>query len=446
MKKRLLTIVLTSILGATSLVGCSNNSLASNKSWENTKITFWHSMGGKGGEAINSLVDEFNNSQDKINVVAEYQGSYDDSINKLKSSALSNSGPDVMQLYDIGTKWMIDSEYAIPMQDMIDKNDYDIASLEKNILDYYTIDGKLYSMPFNSSTPILFYNKTAFSEAGLTDKDIPTNFKEIIEVSSKLAVKEGDKVSRYGYAMQIYGWFFEQFLIKQGLDYANEGNGRKGDATEVVFNSNDGALNIIEGWKELVDSGVVGNFGRDSQNTLDAFSSGNVAMIVASTASLGDLKSKIGDNFELGTAYFPSVLERDNGGVSVGGASLWIMNNGDDERENAAFEFIKFMVSEQTQVKWSQATGYFSVSKKAYELPEMVEYLNKNPEFKTAIEQLREENNSSGAILGIFPEARASIEENIEKVLNNEITSKEAVKNMSKTINSALEKYNKSNK
>ncbi|MCI9303368.1 ABC transporter substrate-binding protein [Clostridium sp.] len=446
MKKRLLTIVLTSILGVTSLVGCSNNSLASNKSWENTKITFWHSMGGKGGEAINSLVDEFNNSQDKINVVAEYQGSYDDSINKLKSSALSNSGPDVMQLYDIGTKWMIDSEYAIPMQDMIDKNDYDIASLEKNILDYYTIDGKLYSMPFNSSTPILFYNKTAFSEAGLTDKDIPTNFKEIIEVSSKLAVKEGDKVSRYGYAMQIYGWFFEQFLIKQGLDYANEGNGRKGDATEVVFNSNDGALNIIEGWKELVDSGVVGNFGRDSQNTLDAFSSGNVAMIVASTASLGDLKSKIGDNFELGTAYFPSVLERDNGGVSVGGASLWIMNNGDDERENAAFEFIKFMVSEQTQVKWSQATGYFSVSKKAYELPEMVEYLNKNPEFKTAIEQLREENNSSGAILGIFPEARASIEENIEKVLNNEITSKEAVKNMSKTINSALEKYNKSNK
>ena len=86
---------------------------------------------GKGGEAINSLVEEFNNSQDKIKVVAEYQGSYDDSINKLKSSALSNSGPDVMQLYDIGTKWMIDSEYAIPMQDMVDKNDYDISALEK---------------------------------------------------------------------------------------------------------------------------------------------------------------------------------------------------------------------------------------------------------------------------------------------------------------------------
>jgi len=263
MKRRLLAMTLTVILGVTSLVGCSKNSVGSNKIGENTEITFWHSMGGKGGEAINTLVEEFNNSQDKVKVVAEYQGSYDDSINKLKSSALSNSGPDVMQLYDVGTKWMIDSEYAIPMQDMVDKNDYDISSLEKNILDYYTIDRKLYSMPFNSSTPILFYNKTAFDEAGLTDEDIPTNFDEIIEVSNKLSIKNGNQVSRYGYAMQIYGWFFEQFLLKQGLDYANEGNGRSGDATEVVFDSNSGGLNIVEGWKRLVDSGVVGNFGRD---------------------------------------------------------------------------------------------------------------------------------------------------------------------------------------
>ena len=121
------------------------------------------------------------------------------------------------------------------------------------------------------------------------------------------------------------------------------------------------------------------------------------------------------------------------------------MDKGDDEKEDAAFEFIKFMVSAESQVKWAQATGYFSVSTDAYELPEMVEYLEANPEFKTAIEQLRENNNKSGAVLGVFPEARAAIEENIEKVLNNEITAQNAVDNMAKTINSALEKYNKSN-
>lgn len=77
------------------------------------------------------------------------------------------------------------------------------------------------------------------------------------------------------------------------------------------------------------------------------------------------------------------------------------------------------MVSSESQVKWAQATGYFSVSTEAYELPEMVEYLDANPQFKTAIEQLREDNNNSGAVLGVFPEARAAIEENIEKVLNS---------------------------
>ena len=123
-------------------------------------------MGGKGGEAINQLVEEFNDSQDDIRVVAEFQGEYDDAINKLKSSALSHSGPDIMQVYEIGTKWMMDSGYAIPMQELIDEDGYDISHLEENIVDYYTVNGDLYSMPFNTSTPILYYNKTAFEEAG----------------------------------------------------------------------------------------------------------------------------------------------------------------------------------------------------------------------------------------------------------------------------------------
>ena len=168
-------------------------------------------------------------------------------------------------------------------------------------------------------------------------------------------------------------------------------------------------------------------------------------MTIASTASLTDIKSKINDTFELGTAYFPAVSSTDEGGVSIGGASLWIMDKGDDDKAKAAFEFIKFMVSADVQAQWAQATGYFSVTKEAYEIPSMVEYLNNNPEFQTAIDQLREPNNQSGALLGVFPEARAAIEENIEKVLNNELSASEAVLNLTKTINQALEKYNKAN-
>lgn len=439
MRKKLLTLT---VLGTSLLAGCSNKNQAAN---DVTELTFWHSMGGKGGEAITALVDAFNESQDEIRVVAEYQGAYDDAVNKLKSSALGNAGPDIMQLYEIGTKWMIDSEYAIPMQDFIDEEGYDVSHLEENILDYYTIDDKLYSMPFNTSTPILYYNKTAFEEVGLNPEVAPTNFDEILEYSEKLTKKSGNITERYGYAMQIYGWFFEQFLIKQQLDYANEGNGRNNQATAVTFDTNQGALNIINGWKTLVDSGLIANFGRNGDAVTDSFASGKVAMTIASTASLTDIKSKINDIFELGTAYLPAVSSTDEGGVSIGGASLWIMDKGDDDKAKAAFEFIKFMVSADVQAQWAQATGYFSVNKEAYEIPSMVEYLNNNPEFQTAIDQLREPNNQSGALLGVFPEARAAIEENIEKVLNNELSASEAVLNLTKTINQALEKYNKAN-
>lgn len=442
MKKRIIALVLTVVVGMTTIIGCGS-SKENEKEGDKTKITFWHSMGGKGGEAINSLTEKFNKSQDNIEVVAEYQGSYDDAINKLKSSALGNSGPDIMQLYDIGTKWMIDSEYAVPMQELIDNDNYDTSKLEKNILDYYKVNGKLYSMPFNSSTPILYYNKTAFKEAGLNSDVAPKNFDEIIDFSKKLLKKSGNNIERYGYAMQIYGWFFEQFLIKQNLEYANENNGRDGNATKVVFDSNNGGIKIMEEWKRLIDSGVVGNFGRNSDNTTDAFTSGKAAMIVGSTASLGDIKKKVDGNFEIGTAYFPSVNKDDKGGVSIGGGSLWIMDNGDKEKEKSAFEFIKFMISPESQAEWAKSTGYFSVTTEAYNIKEMNNYLEENPEFKTAINQLREDNNSSGALLGVFPEARASIEENIEKLLNNEIKSKEAVDNAAKTINNALDKYNR---
>ena len=170
------------------------------------------------------------------------------------------------------------------MQALIDEDGYDISHLEENIIDYYTVDGELYSMPFNTSTPILYYNKTAFEEVGLNPEIAPTDFNQIFEFSNKLS-EDG----RYGYAMQIYGWFFEQFLLKQGLDYANEGNGRDGNATEVVFDENGGAATIIDGWKKLIDSGAAISFGRDGDAIKDAFASGKVAMMIASTASLTDI-------------------------------------------------------------------------------------------------------------------------------------------------------------
>ena len=194
-------------------------------------ITFWHSMGGVNGEAMDYLVNKFNEENDKgIKVDAQYQGEYDDAINKLKSAQIGNMGADLVQIYDIGTRFMIDSGWVIPMQELIDADGWDASSLEPNIAAYYTVDNKLYSMPFNSSTPILYYNKDMFEKAGITN--VPESLPEIGEISEDLMQKggAGEPIS-----LSIYGWFFEQFTGKQGAAYVDNGNGRTGAATAVEF-------------------------------------------------------------------------------------------------------------------------------------------------------------------------------------------------------------------
>lgn len=449
MKKKVISVLILTTLVTTLLSGCSTGkSTKTNSENKVTEIVFWHSMGGVGGEAIDKMVGNFNSSQSKIKVTAQYQGTYDDAINKMKSSQQGNAGPDVMQLYDIGTRWMIDSGYAAPIQKLIDADKFDTSTLEPNLLGYYTVNNKLYSMPFNSSTPILYYNKTAFKDAGLDPEKPPKTFDEIKEMSKKLTKKDAsNKITQYGYSMAIYGWFFEQLMVKQGQFYANNENGRKDKAAAVEFDKNGAGLKIFKVWKELYDSGNFGNFGRKTSDTQNAFIAGNTAMMIDSTSVLNSVLKGIGGKFEVGTAFLPKLNESDKGGVSIGGGSLWVMDKKDDGKQKASWEFIKFMVSPEQQVYWNKNTGYFPVTKKAYDLPEMKEQLKQYPQFQTAIDQLHQSPlESRGALLGIFPEARQTIETNIESMISNKMTPEQAVENSAKSINSAIEKYNKTNK
>ncbi|TLN02973.1 extracellular solute-binding protein, partial [bacterium] len=191
--------------------------IAPPKSADAVKIAFWHSMAGDiGGKAIPTMANEFNASQDKCYVEPIYQGSYDDSLNKLKAGLQSKDTPAVVQLYDIGTRLMVDLKVITPVQDFIDKESYDLSDLEPNVLAYYTVDGKINSMPFNTSTPMLYYNKDLFKAAGLDPEKPPRTFAEFEEAARALTKKDGDKVTVYGGAFAIYGWFFEQFLAVSG--------------------------------------------------------------------------------------------------------------------------------------------------------------------------------------------------------------------------------------
>ena len=406
---------------------------------DGTKITFWHAMGGVNGEALDYLVNKFNTENTSgITVEAQYQGEYDDAINKLKSAQLGNMGADLVQIYDIGTRFMIDSGWVVPMQELIDADGYDVSAIEPNIAAYYTVDNKLYSMPFNSSTPILYYNKDMFDKAGITE--VPTSLPGIAEIADDLTSKGG---AGEAISLGIYGWFFEQFTCKQGAHYVNNGNGREEAATAVEFDSNGAALNTLTAWKDLSDKGVAPNVGRGGDAGLADFSAGKSAITLGSTASLKQILTDVNGAFEVGTAYFPSVSDSDKGGVSIGGASLWALDSGDDAKKAATWEFVKFLVSAESQAYWNAQTGYFPITTKAHEEQVFKDNIAKYPQFQTAIDQLHDSAPEyAGALLSVFPEARQTVETEIENMLNGKQTPEEAVDKMAKDINASIEDYN----
>lgn len=406
---------------------------------DGTEISFWHSMGGVNGQAIDTLVKKFNDENEYgITVKAQYQGEYDDSLNKLKSSQIGNMGADLVQVYEIGTRFMIESGWITPMQQMIDADNYDLSQIEPNLAAYYTIDDQLYSMPFNSSTPIMYYNKEMFEKAGITE--IPDSLEGIEAIGEKLLNEGG---AGQVISLGIYGWFFEQFIGKQGLEYANNGNGRTEPATSVAFDENGAAENILTAWKSLYDKGYAPNVGKGGDAGLADFSAGKSAITLGSTASLKQILQDVNGKFEVGTAYFPKVKSTDEGGVSIGGASLWALNNNDPKKTRATWEFVKFLISPESQAYWNAQTGYFPVTTAAQEEPVFKENVEKYPQFQTAIDQLHDSSPEYvGALLSVFPEARATVESEIENLLNGNADVEKTVKNMADAINKSIEEYN----
>lgn len=411
-------------------------------------LTFWHAMGGANGKALETMVSDFNTQYSgKIKVKTQFQGTYDDEVNKLKSAQMANQGPNVIQVYELGTRFMMDSGWTVPVQNFIDADKWDVGQIEPNLAAYYTVDGKLNSMPFNSSTPLLYYNKTMFKEVGLDPEKPPKTFDELFAMSDKFKKTDASgKVVRYAYGMYTYGWWFDELMDKQLLPVYDNGNGRTGAPTKVVFDSNGGGAKILSVWNRLIKDGVMPSYAMNNDDASAAFVNGKLAMYVNSTAGLASMLTAVGNKFELGTGYFPSIDADSKGGVSIGGASLWIMKNDDSRVERAVWEFIKFMTSPKEQAFWNTKTGYFPITTAAYDEQVYKDNVAKHPQFKTAVEQLRDSpKESAGALCAVYTQARKIMETNVEKMLNNQQTEEQTLSEMAKSINNAISDYNASN-
>jgi sn-glycerol 3-phosphate transport system substrate-binding protein len=419
------------------------------------KITFWYGLTGANGAIVQQVVNKFNTSQTKYYIDAVQQPNYDDTINKLNTSLAGGDLPSVVQIYDIGTQRMIDSGRILPVQDFIDKEGLQslIDDMEPAVASYYTVNGKLYSMPFNSSAPVMYYDKNAFREVGLDPDKPPQTYDEVYAAAQKLVKKDASgKIIRSGVDFTLYGWILEQELAIQNALYAEPNNGREGRATKLVFN-NEAAENWMNFLKKLQDDGVGRSLGRHSGTTAGTtlganFSKGEAAMAFESIATLRNWSNQAknaGGKVDVGVAYLPKPTGA-KGGVIIGGASVWITDQGTADQQQGAWEFVKFSAQPEQQAFFASSTGYYPIRKAAYDVQEMKDALAKYPQFQVAIDQLRSTEKSpatAGAVFGTFAGTRPLVEGAMEQfMLGQAPTAKAALDDAAAKANDNLEEYN----
>ncbi len=388
-----------------------------------TEITFWHSMDASNGVALVKLVDQFNAAHaGKIVVKPVFQGTYDDAITKYKASVQSNTTPAIMQIYDIGTQFMIDSQEVVPISDFAARDGYDLGGIQKNIAGYYTVQGKQWSMPLNSSVPLLFYNKTAFAAAGLDPDRPPRNLAEIRAAAEKLSKVNGGPI-QYGFGAAIYGWLLEQFASTSGELFCNAQNGRTGERVTEANLASPEVIETVQWWQAMVADGLAVNTGRVTKDAQDAFKAGQTAMTLESTGQVKGFSSAAEGKFELGAAPYPVVSGTQIAGLgpSIGGASLWISGPGHSEAEKeAAWQFTQFLAQPDSQAFWHTETGYFPVTTAALDEPLDRAFLKKNPLFQVAIDSLGSTEvapTTTGCAAGSMPQIRKATEDGLERAL-----------------------------
>ena len=405
-------------------------------------IEFWHAMSGARVELIQGIVDKFMAENPNIKVDVQYTGSYNDTLNKVKSAYKAGNAPDIFHSYEIGTLGLINSGIISPLDEIAGKFDRKIPwdDFFAPVQSYYKYKGDHYSMPFNSSTPLIYYNKTFFAKAGLDPENPPKTYEEIREAAVALQAA-GYKTPL---TWNLHSWYFEQMICLQDEPFVNDKNGRSGNLpTEVVFNGEAGQK-VLEWWVGLEKDGLFLDVGPGWSNHRAAFGSGEVALTMSSSSDVNTLTAALKEKgWEMGTGYIPRP-EGAKGGVAIGGGSLWLTNSHTTEEELAALKLITYISEDEAQIAWHKGTGYFPVRKTAMDQLESEGWFDENPNFLTAFNQLLdspETLNTAGGLLGIFPEARELIQSAIQEMYAGKPV-KEALDEAAAKVNASMTEWN----
>ena len=382
-----------------------------------TVVQFWHGMSGDKAAVLESLVDEFNASHDGVRVDTASKGSYRGTFDATLAAARSGTPPTIAQLYEVGTQRALDSGAFTPVESVLPDR-ASAGELVPEIANYYRHDGALWSMPFNASNPVLYYNADAFERAGLDPDDPPATFDQVTSAAATL--KTSGAVD-YGATWANYSWFVEQWFAAAGECLFDADNGRSGTARTSNLDGPVGTR-VFEWWRDLERNDLLFDPGVEARRDAhEAFLDGRAAMLVDSSSSAASIVRGAADRgFTAEVGRFPAPGSSREG-VVVGGASLWVADGVESRKRAAAGEFIAWLTRPEQQRRWHRQTGYFPVHHRTRGLLRDDGWFDEHPGFAVAFDQLVETDDTPatrGARVGPFTTVRTIVSEGLSELFD----------------------------
>lgn len=416
--------------------------LFTSPTYAKTEIEWWHAMGGALGQKVNQIASDFNASQSEYVIKPVYKGTYPETMTSAVAAFRAKNQPAIVQVFEVGTASMMGAKKAVfPVYQLMEKTNepFDPNSYLSTVTAYYTTsDGKMISLPFNSSTPVLYYNKALFKQAGIAQP--PKTWKEMGAVSQKLL----DAGVKCGFTTTWQSWTqIENFGARNNLPIATKNNGFDGTDTSFLFNQAPFVAHIqrMADWSK---SGIFKYGGRQS-DAMPLFYTQECAMVMESSAGFAGIKENM-KGIDIGVSQLPydDTLVAKPANSIIGGASLWVMAGRPDAEYNGVAKFFTYLSSPEVQADWHQATGYLPVTKAAYALTQQQGFYQQNPGADTAILQMTTSDstaNSKGLRFGNFLQTREIVDEELEKVWSGKQSAQAALDNAVKRGNEQLRRF-----
>ena len=416
-------------------------SLAITVAFAQSNIEFWYAFSDAPRSGwIQDRIAEFNemHADSGYQVVGERKGSYRETLQAAVLAARQDSPPHLAQLFEVGSQLALDSGIFEPIGSLggIDLSDY-----IEPVINYYTIDGAVHSIPFNSSSPILYGNAQLMEAAGI--EAMPETYKEVLEACALIAASD---VEANCITFPLHGWFFEQWMAEQGAPLSNNDNGRSARSTESYLDS-EAAMNIGNFVAALAADDYYTYTGKleDWSGSEAIFASQESVFFITSTADAGNITNNAQEaGFDVTTGLLPIADGAERNGVVIGGASVWLLAGHPQEELEMARDFVLYMTNTENMVSWHKLTGYYPVRNSSVDVLNETGWFEENPNFSIAFDQLLNttpNTATAGALLGSFLDTRTIVGEALQKIINGESV-EEALSQAKELADARIEEYN----